>query len=70
MPERRAIPGALNLTVLGATILVAAGALWTASHAGHWLWIGLAALVFSFAGNTLYAPMHRLMHQHEQRMLH
>lgn len=64
MAEPQGIPGALNLAVTTIAIAVAGAALWLASHGGHWVLILAAAVVFSFAGNTLYALMHEAVHRH------
>ncbi|MHA6264889.1 fatty acid desaturase family protein [Arenibacterium sp. CAU 1754] len=64
MSDVHAIPGRLNLAILGGTVVILAAALWTASHAQSWVVILLAALVFSFFNNTMYALMHEAVHRH------
>jgi len=61
-PATARIPAALNIAILAAAILVAAGALWWASHAGS-LWVALgAAIVFAFASNTIFSLLHEAVH--------
>lgn len=55
------IPGALNLVLLAGAGGLGAAALWTASHSPWW-GVVLAALVFSYANNTVFALLHEAVH--------
>ena len=56
------IPSRLNAVLLAATSLVSGGALWVASHAAQGWLVLLAALVFSYAANALFALLHEAVH--------
>lgn len=56
------IPGRLNLLILVGAATISASALYAASHAPSWLGILLAALIFSFSTNTLFALLHEAVH--------
>lgn len=58
----RAIPARLNLCLLFACSLAAAGLLCYASHATSWPGLALAALAFSYCNHTLYALLHEAVH--------
>jgi len=60
--EHLAIPAALNVTLLLAAGLVAAGLLRAASHAASWTALVLAAVAFSFVNNTLFSLLHEATH--------
>jgi fatty acid desaturase len=56
------IPSRLNAVLLAATSLVSGGALWLASHVAQGWVVLLAALVFSYAANALFALLHEAVH--------
>ncbi|MCC6245034.1 MAG: fatty acid desaturase [Gemmatimonadaceae bacterium] len=58
----RSIPGALNLTLLLSSGTLAAACLWWASHAHEWWSVVLAAIIFSFVNNTIFALLHEAVH--------
>jgi fatty acid desaturase len=65
MPDAAAplsIPLRLNLVIAVAAITVAVTCLWSAAHAPHWTILALAALVFSFANNTIFSLQHECVH--------
>lgn len=57
-----AIPGRLNLAILAAAIGASLVCLWAAAHGGSPWITALAALAFSFTGNTLFALQHEAVH--------
>lgn len=65
-----AIPAMLNAALLVASVVVACGCLWLASHATRWpgQWLGgwplavAAAIVFSYVNNTIFSLMHEAVH--------
>jgi fatty acid desaturase len=57
-----AVPGRLNLALLGGAVLVTGGCLYLASHGGPLpVRIG-AAIAFSFFNNTMFSLMHEAVH--------
>jgi fatty acid desaturase/ketosteroid isomerase-like protein len=58
----RAIPARLNLAVSAAAIAASAFCLWYAAHASAWWGVAVAALVFSFTNNTIFALHHEAVH--------
>lgn len=56
------IPVRLNLAIAVAAIAVSAACLWAAAHSGPWWKMALAALVFSFTNNTIFALHHEAVH--------
>ena len=56
------IPATLNAAIGAGAIVVALGALWSASHAPHWWMVVAAAIVFSFANNTIFSLLHECVH--------
>jgi fatty acid desaturase len=56
------IPARLNIVIAVLAMTVSLVALWTASHAPHWVIVALAAIVFSFANNTVFSLMHECVH--------
>lgn len=63
----KAIPGSLNLAILAATVALLAWLLWLASHSQSLLVMAVAAIAFSFLGNTAYSLMHEAVHRHFHR---
>jgi fatty acid desaturase len=57
-----AIPTAMNAGIAIAAVAIALGSLWSASHAPHWTMVIAAAMVFSFANNTVFSLMHECVH--------
>jgi fatty acid desaturase len=57
-----AIPARLNLAIAAGAISTSLLCLWLASHAGTWWLAALAALVFSFTNNTIFALLHESVH--------
>lgn len=56
------IPNRRNALILISAGAVNAAALWAASHAAAWWQVALAALVFAFSNNTLFALLHEAVH--------
>lgn len=56
------IPARLNLVVLAVAATISVASLVYASHANRWWGVVLAALVFSFSNNTLFALLHEAVH--------
>src|SRR3954466_15447288 len=52
----------LNATIAVTAMAVAIGCLWAAAHAPHWSVLVLAAVVFSFANNTIFSLLHECVH--------
>lgn len=61
-PAPLAIPARLNLIVAAGAIAASLVCLWIAAHASGWWAIALAALVFSFTNNTIFALHHEAVH--------
>jgi fatty acid desaturase len=59
-PNATALPS--NLVLMAGTIGIAAGCLWTASHAASPLIVLVAAVLFGFANNTMFSLMHEAVH--------
>ncbi len=57
-----AIPAARNLAIAAAAIGVSLACLWAASHAHAWWGMAAAALIFSFANNTVFSLHHEAVH--------
>jgi fatty acid desaturase len=55
------IPGRLNLVLTVVAAAACWGALWAASHAPFWIAV-LAAIVFAFVNNTMFALLHESVH--------
>lgn len=55
------IPGTLNLVLAGGVASACCGLLWLASHGTAWQ-IALAAVLFSFLANTMFALLHEAVH--------
>lgn len=51
-----------NLVILTGAVGLAAGCLWTASHASSPLIVLAAAILFGFVGNTIFSLMHEAVH--------
>jgi fatty acid desaturase/membrane-associated phospholipid phosphatase len=60
--DRPAIPGRLNLALLGLASLASAALLFGASHAGSGWLVFACAVVFSFTANTLFSLLHEAVH--------
>lgn len=62
------IPGTLNIALTISVAIACCGALWIASHGEIWQ-IALAAIAFSFLGNTMFSLLHESVHgiAHENR---
>lgn len=56
------IPGRLNLAIGAGALAASILCLWTASHATSLAAAALAAILFSFANNTLFALLHEAVH--------
>lgn len=56
------IPARLNLLLLFASSAACAGLLWVASHAAATWQVIVAALAFSFTGNTVFSLLHEAVH--------
>jgi fatty acid desaturase len=56
------IPAAMNAGIAVAAMTIALVSLRTASHASHWMVVAAAAMVFSFANNTIFSLMHECVH--------
>jgi len=62
VPDRLAIPGRLNLALLGLASLASASLLFGASHAGSGWFVLACAVGFSFTANTLFSLLHEAVH--------
>jgi fatty acid desaturase len=62
LPSVGPIPSAVNAGIAGVAMTIALGSLWVASHAPHWMIVTAAAIVFSFANNTIFSLMHECVH--------
>jgi fatty acid desaturase len=60
--EAPKIAARLNIAIAAIAIAVAVTCLWLASHAPHWIVLVGAALVFSFANNTIFSLLHECVH--------
>jgi fatty acid desaturase len=56
------IPAAMNAGIAIAAMTIALVSLRTASQASHWMVVAAAAMVFSFANNTIFSLMHECVH--------
>jgi fatty acid desaturase len=56
------IAAKLNVAIAAVAIAVAIACLWLASHAPHWTVLVGAAVVFSFANNTVFSLLHECVH--------
>lgn len=55
------IPGTLNIVLTLGVAAACSGSLWVASHGTRWQ-VALAALAFSFLGNTMFSLLHESVH--------
>jgi fatty acid desaturase len=53
----------VNIAIAAAAMMVSCACLWWASHAGHWGEVVVAALIFSFTNNTIFALHHEAVHR-------
>jgi len=61
-PPKDPIPGRLNVLLGMLSIAVALALLWFASHTDSWPLRLVAAVLFSFAGNTIFSLLHESVH--------
>ncbi len=59
---REATSAPSNLALMAGAITVASACLWIASHATSPLVVLMAAILFGFAGNTIFSFMHEAVH--------
>lgn len=62
MRSTYAIPVVQNVAIAAAAMAVSLACLWWAAHSGAWWQIALAAFVFSFTNNTIFALHHEAVH--------